>query len=105
MVIKDTALCGLGQTSPNPVQSTLNNFWDEYVEHITDKKCRANKCKDLIHYFIDPENCTGCMACARKCPVNAIAGERKQVHVINQDLCTKCGICLETCKFNAVYII
>lgn len=79
MVIKDTALCGLGQTSPNPVQSTLNNFWDEYVEHITDKKCRANKCKDLIHYFIDPENCTGCMACARKCPVNAIAGERKQV--------------------------
>jgi NADP-reducing hydrogenase subunit HndC len=105
MVIKDTALCGLGQTSPNPVQSTLNNFWDEYVEHITDKKCRANKCKDLIHYFIDPENCTGCMACARKCPVNAIAGERKKVHVINQDLCTKCGICLETCKFNAVYII
>jgi NADH:ubiquinone oxidoreductase subunit F (NADH-binding) len=105
MVIKDTALCGLGQTSPNPVQSTLNNFWDEYVEHITDKKCRANKCKDLIHYFIDPENCTGCMACARKCPVNAIAGERKQVHVINQDLCTKCGICLETCKFNELYII
>ncbi len=105
MVIKDTALCGLGQTSPNPVQSTLENFWDEYVEHIVDKKCRANKCKDLIHYFIDPENCTGCMACARKCPVNAIVGERKQVHVINQDLCTKCGTCLETCKFNAVYII
>jgi NADH:ubiquinone oxidoreductase subunit F (NADH-binding) len=105
MVIKDTALCGLGQTSPNPVQSTLENFWDEYVEHIVDKKCRANKCKDLIHYYIDPENCTGCMACARKCPVNAIVGERKQVHVINQDLCTKCGTCLETCKFNAVYII
>ena len=105
MVIKDTALCGLGQTSPNPVQSTLENFWDEYVEHIVDKKCRASKCKDLIHYYIDPENCTGCMACARKCPVNAIAGERKQVHVINQDLCTKCGTCLETCKFNAVYII
>ncbi|MGB4229884.1 MAG: 4Fe-4S binding protein, partial [Bacteroidales bacterium] len=103
--IKDTALCGLGQTSPNPVQSTLENFWDEYVEHIVDKKCRASKCKDLIHYYIDPENCTGCMACARKCPVNAIAGERKQVHVINQDLCTKCGTCLETCKFNAVYII
>ena len=105
MVIKDTALCGLGQTSPNPVQSTLENFWDEYVEHVVDKKCRASKCKDLIHYYIDPENCTGCMACARKCPVNAIAGERKQVHVINQDLCTKCGTCLETCKFNAVYII
>jgi len=102
-VIKDTALCGLGQTSPNPVLSTINNFYDEYVEHIRDKKCRAGVCKALIHYYINPDNCVGCTACARNCPVNAISGERKQTHVINQSVCIKCGTCMEKCKFDAVY--
>ncbi|MFH1118627.1 MAG: NADH-quinone oxidoreductase subunit NuoF [Bacteroidota bacterium] len=103
-VIKDTALCGLGQTSPNPVLSTIDNFWDEYIEHVTDKKCRSGQCKALLQYVIEPENCVGCTACARNCPVNAISGERKGVHVIDQTTCIKCGACLEKCKFNAVFI-
>jgi NADH:ubiquinone oxidoreductase subunit F (NADH-binding) len=104
-VIKDTSLCGLGQTSPNPVLSTLDNFYDEYVAHVTEEKCFAGQCKDLIKYEIIPENCVGCTACARNCPVNCISGERKQVHLIDQSLCIKCGACLEKCKFNAVTII
>jgi len=103
-VIKDTSLCGLGQTSPNPVLSTLNNFYDEYIEHVTEHKCRAGQCKSMVRYFINPENCVGCTACARNCPVNAIKGERKQIHEINQDICIKCGACLEKCKFNAVFV-
>ncbi len=103
-VIKDTSLCGLGQTSPNPVLSTIDNFWDEYIEHVTDKKCRSGQCKALLQYFIDPDNCVGCTACARNCPVNAIAGERKGIHIIDQSTCIKCGACLEKCKFNAVFI-
>ena len=103
-VIKETSLCGLGQTSPNPVLSTLDNFYEEYLEHVTEKKCRAGQCKKLVRYYIIPENCVGCTACARNCPVNAIAGERKQIHEINQDICIKCGACLEKCKFNAIYV-
>jgi len=103
-VIKDTALCGLGQTSPNPVLSTIDNFWDEYIEHVTDKKCRSGQCKALLQYVIEPENCVGCTACARNCPVNAISGERKGIHFIDQTTCIKCGACLEKCKFNAVFI-
>ncbi len=103
-VIKDTSLCGLGQTSPNPVLSTIDNFWDEYIEHVTDKKCRSGQCKALLQYFIDAENCTGCTACARNCPVNAISGERRGIHIIDQETCIKCGACMDKCKFNAVYI-
>ena len=103
-VIKDTALCGLGQTSPNPILSTLTNFWDEYVEHVQDKKCRAGACKSLMQYVIDQSVCVGCTACARNCPVNAIQGEKKTPHTINTELCIKCGTCIEKCKFNAISI-
>ncbi len=103
-VIKDASLCGLGQTSPNPVLSTLENFYDEYLEHVHDKKCRAGVCKDLMQYIIDHEPCVGCTACARVCPVGAISGERKGPHTIDQTICIKCGACMEKCKFNAISI-
>ena len=104
LVIKDTSLCGLGQTSPNPVLSMMDNFRDEYVAHVTDRKCPAGQCKSLMDYIINPDNCVGCTACARVCPVNAITGERKEVHMINGEICIKCGVCMEKCKFDAIYI-
>jgi len=103
-VIKDTALCGLGQTSPNPVLSTIDNFWDEYIAHVTDKKCPAGQCKALKCYIIDIDLCIGCTACARVCPVGSIKGEKKMPHEINQETCIKCGACMEKCKFNAISI-
>jgi NADH:ubiquinone oxidoreductase subunit F (NADH-binding) len=103
-VIKDTSLCGLGQTSPNPVLSTLDNFYDEYVSHVTDKKCPAGQCKDLMTYFVIEENCVGCTACARVCPVGAITGDKKEAHYINPEICIKCGACEERCKFDAIIV-
>jgi NADP-reducing hydrogenase subunit HndC len=104
LVIKDTALCGLGQTSPNPVLSMLDNYYEEYVKHVTDKKCPAGQCRSLMEYVVNPDNCVGCTACARVCPVNAISGERKEVHLINPSICIKCGACMEKCKFDAIFI-
>ncbi len=100
--IKDTALCGLGQTMPNPILSTLRVFKDEYLAHVLDKKCPAGVCKDLLEYYILPEKCTGCTLCVKICPVSCISGQVKHCHVIDQDLCIKCGVCLEKCKFDAI---
>ena len=100
--IKENALCGLGQTAPNPVLSTLRYFRDEYVAHVTDKVCPAGVCKALTNYFILEDKCKGCTLCARNCPVNAIEGAVKKPHVIDTSKCIKCGACMEKCKFGAI---
>ena len=100
--IKDSSLCGLGQTAPNPVLTTIKYFRDEYEAHIRDHKCPALSCKKLLTYEVIGENCTGCMACAKGCPVDAIEGEKKQVHHILQDVCIQCGVCFTKCKFKAI---
>ncbi len=103
-VIKDTSLCGLGQTAANPVLSTMKWFRDEYEEHIYDRKCRAGVCTDLRTFYIDVNKCTGCTLCIRKCPTNAIIGVPKNVHYILDDKCIGCGNCQEVCKFGAIFI-
>ncbi len=100
--IKNNSLCGLGQTAPNPVLSTLRYFRDEYVAHVKDKTCPAGVCQKLLHYRIDADKCKGCTACARACPVGAISGSVKQPHKIDPAKCIKCGACMEKCKFGAV---
>lgn len=100
--IKDSSLCGLGQTSPNPVLSTMKFFYDEYLAHVRDKSCPSGVCTNLLKYYIMPEKCVGCTACAKVCPVNVIHGEPKKVHVIDRDGCIKCGECYRTCRFNAI---
>ena len=101
--IKENSLCGLGQTAPNPVLSTLKYFRDEYEAHILEKRCPAGVCKKLLNYFIDAEKCKGCTLCARNCPATAIAGEVKKAHVIDTEKCIKCGACIDNCKFGAIY--
>ncbi|MBP6364851.1 MAG: NADH-quinone oxidoreductase subunit NuoF [Bacteroidales bacterium] len=103
-VIKDTSLCGLGQTSPNPVLSTIENFYDEYLAHVTERVCPAGSCKALKLYTIIADKCTGCTACVRACPVDAITGEKRQPHVIDADKCIRCGACYEKCKFTAIHV-
>jgi len=102
--IKDSSLCGLGQTAPNPVLTTIRYFRDEYEAHIKDKKCPAKNCKQLLTYEIIAENCNGCTVCAKNCSVDAITGSRKEVHHIDQDRCIKCGICFSKCKFEAILV-
>ncbi|MDI3538244.1 MAG: NADH-quinone oxidoreductase subunit [Bacillota bacterium] len=102
LVVKQSALCGLGQTAPNPILSTLRYFRDEYVAHIQDKRCPAGVCAALLVYRIKPELCRGCTACTKVCPVGAISGTRKEVHFIDPDKCIKCGACMERCPFGAI---
>jgi NADH:ubiquinone oxidoreductase subunit F (NADH-binding)/(2Fe-2S) ferredoxin/Pyruvate/2-oxoacid:ferredoxin oxidoreductase delta subunit len=104
-MIKDASLCGLGQTAPNPVLTTLNYFFDEYRAHIVEKRCPAGVCKALIRYEINPEVCTGCGLCRKACPQEAISGKAKEPHTLNQSLCIKCGICYSECKFDAIQIL
>ncbi len=103
-VIKKNSLCGLGQGAPNPVESTLKHFLDEYEAHIYEKRCPAKVCRNLITYQIVDGKCTGCTVCARNCPVGAITGERKLTHTINKDVCIRCGICHQVCNFEAVEV-
>lgn len=100
--IKKSALCGLGQTAPNPILSTLRYFRDEYIAHVKDKKCPAGVCKALVQYVILADKCRGCTLCAKKCPVGAIGGEVKKPHTIDASKCIKCGVCMESCKFAAI---
>ncbi len=101
-LMKKASLCGLGRAAPNPVLSTLEHYQDEYLAHVTERRCPAHRCTSLIHFEIDPEKCVGCTACARNCPVTCISGVRKETHIIDQLRCIKCGKCFEVCRFSAV---
>ncbi|MAT40223.1 MAG: hypothetical protein CL946_11535 [Ectothiorhodospiraceae bacterium] len=100
--IKENSICGLGQSAPNPVLTTIKYFREEYEAHINDKKCPAHSCPALLTYTIDENTCEGCMICARNCPTDAIKGEKKMVHYIEDGLCIKCGKCFDVCNFDAV---
>ena len=102
VTVKDGALCGLGQSAPNPVLTTLRYFPEEYEAHIRDKKCPAKQCTALLTYTIDEDKCIGCTMCAKRCPVNAISGTLKNPHVIDNEVCIRCGQCYHACRFNAV---
>ena len=102
MYIKNNSLCGLGQTAPNPVLSTLRYFKDEYIAHIVEKRCPAGVCKKLVRYRIEEEKCKGCTACARVCPVGAISGSVRNPHKIDTAKCIKCGACIQKCRFGAI---
>jgi ferredoxin len=102
--IKEGALCGLGQTAPNPVLTTLRYFRNEYEEHISEHRCEAKECQAMLGYVIAAEKCRGCTLCAKKCPVKAITGEVKKTHIINKNICIRCGICSKICPFGAVSI-
>jgi len=101
--VKTTSLCGLGQTAPNPVLTTLRYFRKEYEEHIRDRKCWAGKCRNLCSFQIT-DACTGCMVCVKNCPVNAISGEKKKMHLIDQQTCIRCGVCRDVCKYDSVAV-
>jgi NADH:ubiquinone oxidoreductase subunit F (NADH-binding) len=103
-VVQQFSLCGLGTTAPNPVMTTILYFREEYEAHIKDKKCSAGVCKPLFHYEIDQEACNGCTICAKKCPQEAITGQKKEPHQLDREKCTKCSICYDACKFNAVVV-
>jgi len=104
LAVKAGSICGLGRTAPNPVLTTIRYFREEYEAHINEKRCPARVCKSLISFYILPEKCEGCLICLRECPVNAIIGGKRMIHVIDQSKCDKCGICLDVCptKFDAV---
>ena len=100
--IKQSALCGLGQTAPNPVLSTLRHFREEYEAHVIEKRCPAKVCRSLIQYVVDPTKCKGCTRCAQGCPTGAISGAVRAPHIINQSKCIKCGACMDHCRFDAI---
>lgn len=103
-VIKDTSLCGLGQSAPNPVLSTLDKFWDEYVAHVKKKQCPAHSCTDLIQYLIDPNLCVGCTSCVKVCPTDSISGSLRKIHQIDQNTCIRCGACVDACRPSAIVV-
>lgn len=102
--MKKASLCGLGQTAPNPALTTLDSFMDEYLAHIQGRKCPAGVCRALIRFSIDPQQCTGCTACAKACPVGAVTGKKKKPHHIDPEKCIRCGACRQACKFGAVIV-